>query len=153
MLKGVVLTLALMGLVGTLVPRIPGLPLLFLAAIFYGAVHGFAAFTPAVTTALLLCLLAGELGGRWLRIHLTRRFEISRLYSTDSLVSSIAGAIIADALLGPWGGAVLWEILLGKSLLPSWHTSLRVVLRLVGAALWRFTCGLIMMVIIVSYIF
>ena len=148
-----VLTLALVGLAGTLVPRIPGLPLLFLAVVFYGAVRGFAAFTPPVITALLLCLLAGELVGRWLRVYLTRRYHLSRLYSTDSLVSSIAGMIISDALFGTWGGAVLWEVLLGKSLLPAWHTSLRIVLRLAGAALWRFICGLIMLVIIVTYIF
>lgn len=151
--KGITLSLALIGLAGTLVPRIPGLPLIFLAAVFYGTVTAFVTLQPAVAVALLLCLVAGELGGRWLRVYLTRCFHISRRYSTDSLVSSIAGVVISDALLGSLWGIVLWELCIGKSLLPSWHTSLRIVAYLAGAALWRFTWGLAMIAIIVTYIF
>lgn len=102
---------------------------------------------------MLLCLVVtSELGGRALRIYLTRNYPVSRVFSVNSTVSHIAGMLASDALLGPVLGLLVWELVAGKTLIPRSDSVLAVLYRLAGVALLRFICGVIMIVLINLYI-
>lgn len=151
-LKIVTILLAIAGLMGTAVPRVPGLPIIFLATVFYGAFSGFRTFTTLLEGILVLLLFVGEVGGRWLRIYLTHRFSLSRQFSVHSTVTSGAGILACDALFGSVPGLLLWSIIAGKSLLPTWRVTSQIIACLCGAFLFRLLIGSAMMSILILYI-
>ncbi|SDF11080.1 Uncharacterized conserved protein YqgC, DUF456 family [Sporolituus thermophilus DSM 23256] len=144
--------LMLSGLVGTLSPKIPGTVIIFVVAVLYGAVTEFATFRPWLTLLLCVLMLTAEVGGRWLRVYLTRRHQLSRVLCTNATVGNVAGIVAADALLGPTIGILLWELVAGKTFMPRWNSVAKVLVRLVAAAVLRFICAILMIILIYVYI-
>jgi uncharacterized protein YqgC (DUF456 family) len=151
LIKLAVLLLMLVGLMLTLLPRLPGtLVILGAAALYIGAAGGDA---PAwVVAALAVLSFTAEVGGRLRRLYLTRRYSLSRVFCVNSTVGNIGGILAADALLGPVLGMLVWELFAGKTLAPRWNTVGKVLLRLAAVAMVRFGCGLLMIVIVLVYI-
>jgi uncharacterized protein YqgC (DUF456 family) len=138
----------LVGLVCTFLPRIPGTLIIIGGAILYGIVTGITIMQPLVAELLLTLILLAEIGGRLLRFYLTRHLLVSRLFSVDMTVGNLGGIIVLDAILEPLSGILIWELFVGKTLLPRWDSVSKVLLRLAYIAGFRFTCGLIMIIII-----
>lgn len=153
LLKMIITIVMLTGLVGTLLPRLPGTIIIFLAVLGFGALTGYAGFVPWLWTAFIFLMAAAELGGRWLRIYLTRRFSLSRQLSTSAAVTHIGGVLAADALLGPVLGLIVWELIAGKTLEPHGTTMGKILFRLAAVALLRFICGLVMIILVFMYLF
>lgn len=153
MLKLAVTTIMLTGLAGTLAPRIPGTLIIFLAVLFYGAVSDFAGFTLWIWAGYVLLIAVAELGGRWLRIYLTRRFSLSRRLSTSTAVAHLGGIMAADALFGPVLGLIVWELIAGKAMEPRGNIMSKIILRLAAVAILRFVCGLAMIAMTLIYLF
>jgi uncharacterized protein YqgC (DUF456 family) len=153
LLKMVVTIVMLAGLVGTLLPKIPGTIIIFLAVLGYGALTEFRAFTPWIWTIFVALMIVAELGGRWLRIYLTRRFSLSRKLSTSTAVAHLGGILAADTLLGPVLGLIVWELIAGKALEPHGTTMSKILFRLAAVALVRFICGLVMIALALMYLF
>ena len=152
-LKFIVTFIMLAGLISTVSVRLPGTVIILLGAILYGAATGFLTFTLQITGFLLVLTVAAELGGRVLRIYLTRDIPVSRVFSVNSTVTHIAGMLASDALLGPVLGLTVWEIIAGKTLIPRSDHVLRVIFRLAGVAVLRFVCGVVMIVLVNLYIY
>lgn len=142
----------LAGLLCTVSVRLPGTLIILLGAGLYGAATGFLTFTPQIAGLLLVLTAAAELGGRALRLYLTRDLPVSRVFSVNSAVTHIAGMLASDALLGPLLGLTVWELVAGKTLLPRSNHVVRVLYRLAGVAALRFMCGVVMIALINLYI-
>ncbi|SMC59818.1 Protein of unknown function [Sporomusa malonica] len=142
----------LVGLLCTISAKLPGTLIILLGAALYGLFAGFLTFAPWIIVMLICLVVIAELGGRALRIYLTRNYPVSRVFSVNSVISHVAGMLASDALLGPVLGLVVWELVAGKTLIPRSDSVLSVLYRLAGVALLRFTCGLIMIVLINMYI-
>jgi uncharacterized protein YqgC (DUF456 family) len=141
------------GLYSTLFPKIPGTLVILGTAVLYCFLTDYITYQSWLIYALIfLCGLA-EVGGRILRIYLTRREGVTRVFSTDTTVGNIAGLIVSDAILGPATGTILWELMVGKTLFPRWTTVSKVLSRLAAVAFLRISCGGIMIFIVVKYIF
>lgn len=141
----------LVGLAMTLLPRLPGtLVILGAAVLFIGATG--TDVPPWVVASLAVLSFAAEVGGRMLRLYLTRRYSLSRVFCVNSMVGNIGGILAADALLGPVLGLLAWELFAGKTLAPRWDTIGKVLLRLAAVATVRFGCGLLMIVLVMVYI-
>ncbi|MPN60696.1 hypothetical protein SDC9_208427 [bioreactor metagenome] len=140
------------GLFFTLSPRLPGTLIIVGAAFFYSALTGFSAYSSWLIISLLFLTLLAEIGGRVARTYLTKGFKVPILFSTDTTAGNLAGIVASDALFGPLLGTVIWELIVGKTLLPRLDTVFRVLSRLALVALIRFGCGLIMVVLISKYI-
>jgi uncharacterized protein YqgC (DUF456 family) len=151
LLKVTVILIMLAGLTLTLLPRMPGTLVIMGAAVLYLGATGAPA-PPWVIAALVVLAFAAEVGGRMLRLYLTRRYSLSRVFCVNSSVGNIGGILAADALLGPVFGLVAWEFFAGKTLAPRWDTIARVLLRLAAVAVVRFACGLLMIVLVLVYI-
>lgn len=151
LLKLTVILIMLIGLTLTLLPRLPGTLVILGAAVLYiGATDAVA--PPWVVAALAVLAFAAEVGGRLLRLYLTRRYSLSRVFCVNSAVGNIGGILAADALLGPVLGLLAWEFFAGKTLAPRWDTIGRILLRLAAVAMVRFGCGLLMIVLVFVYI-
>lgn len=101
---------------------------------------------------LLIVTVVAEGGASFFRVVLTRNYNVSRNYSVNTIVCNLAGIIVADALLGTLVGAILWEYLVAKALIPRIEHIGKVLLRLALVALLRFICGIIMIIIICKYL-
>ncbi len=151
LLKLTVLLIMLVGLALTLLPRLPGTLVILGAAVLFIGVSGTDA-PPWVVASLTVLSFAAEVGGRMLRLYLTRRYSLSRVFCVNSTVGNIGGILAADALLGPVLGLLAWELFAGKTLAPRWDTIGKVLLRLAAVATVRFGCGLLMIVLVMVYI-
>lgn len=151
-LKMMILLIMSIGMICTLAPRLYGTLIILVAAVVYTVILGVTTYPSWVIASLVMLALVSEVGGRGLRIYLTRDYKVSRLYSIDTTVCNLAGIMVADALVGPLLGATIWEMLVGKALLPRLDMISKVLIRLTIVAVLRFICGLIMTIIIVNYI-
>ncbi len=115
-----VITLLIMaiGLVGTVLPVIPGILLIYAGYLLYGFATGWQAYglgaivVWSVVTALvlLLDLCAGAIGAR--------RYGASRSGTRGSLIGGLIGALAAGfpgLILGPFVGTTAGELLRGRS--------------------------------------
>ena len=151
LLKLTVILIMLVGLTLTLLPRLPGTVVILGAAVLYIGAAGTDA--PSwVAAALAVLAFAAEVGGRMLRLYLTRRYSLSRVFCVNSTVGNMGGILAADALLGPVLGLLVWEFFAGKTLAPRWDTVGKVILRLAAVATLRFGCGILMIVLVFVYI-
>ena len=153
LLKLAVTLIMLMGLALTLVPRFPGTVIILLGAALYGALTSFDTATPWLWTAMLLLVASAEVGGRLLRVVLTRKFNLSREFCANSTIGNVGGILAAEALLGPVIGLIVWELIAGKTLQPRWDTVAKILLRLTAVAALRFCCGFAMMLLTWLYLF
>ena len=115
----IALLLFLIGLAGTIIPGLPGAPLIWIGMLIYGYLEGFVHLTwtfylfqgLAVAVICLLDYLASVWG--------VKRFGGSRFAVWGSIIGSILGLIILGPLgiiLGPFLGAIVGELLSHKSI-------------------------------------
>ncbi|MBC8016645.1 MAG: DUF456 family protein [Sporomusaceae bacterium] len=150
-IKFIVLLIMSIGLICTLGPRLYGTVIIFLAAIIYALVVDVGVFQTWVATGLLILTLVAELGVRGLRVFLTKRYEVSRIYSVNSVVCNVVGSIISGTLLGSLLGLAVWQGLASRVLYPRLDLVSKVLVRLMLTAAMRFFCGFIMVIIAVKY--
>ncbi|MCX7780442.1 MAG: hypothetical protein N2491_05920 [Negativicutes bacterium] len=142
----------LIGSALTLLPGMPGNLLIFLGIVSYGMmVNGgdILASTPVQISFVLM--LIGELGGRLLRRYLTRGLPFTPAFSSNATVGSVGGMLASDALLGI-AGILIWQLVVGKNLLPRLDAVSAALLRAMAATLLRFACGLGMIIIFFVWI-
>lgn len=135
----VTLLLMVTGLIGTVLPLLPGTTIILGAAILHhfvlGAEHSVGWWTIsglAALTALsfVLDLLSGSLGAKW--------FGATRWGAFGGILGSIVGLFFFPwgLFLGPMIGVLLGEVLGGKELLPAgkstWGTLLGTTAGMIG---------------------
>ena len=150
-IKFVIILIMFIGLTCTLAPRLYGTVIISVAAGIYATIFGVGVFPLWVVISLLMLPLVAEVGVNGLRIFLTRHSEISRTYSVNTVVCNLAGILVSDAILGSLIGITIWESMVGKTLFPLLDSIGKVLVRLIIAAVLRFICGMIMIIIVVKY--
>ena len=150
----VVIALFLIGLVGTILPALPGTPLIFAGTLVYGIWTGFEEVTFPVLAVLggisigaLLLEYAAEAYG-------AKRFGATKYGIWGAIIGGIVGFValsIAGLLMGLFLGAVIPEMLLGRRNLGG---ALRIgwgsLLGFLGGTLMKFVLGLVMIGIFVA---
>jgi uncharacterized protein len=141
--------LMVFGLVGTIVPGIPGLLVIFGAAIVYGAVEGFGGIGTTVTVLLAGLLLAGSAASYVLPHRAGVLAGVGRSSLRLGLVGAIAGLFLIP-LLGLPIGAVL-GVLVGEHHRlgdwgEAWGTTRKVVIGFGLGALAEFSAGVLMII-------
>jgi uncharacterized protein YqgC (DUF456 family) len=110
--------LVVVGLVGTVLPALPGLPLVFagmLLAAWAGGFEQVGVATVAVLGVLTLLALAIDF---WATAHGARRVGASRLAIIGAIVGTFAGLLFGPIgiFVGPFVGALVGELLHGRRL-------------------------------------
>lgn len=108
--------LILAGLAGTVLPALPGLPLMFAGMLLAAWVGGFSSisgWTIAVLAALTLLAIAADILASLLG---AKRAGASRRAMFGAALGTFAGLFfgIPGLLIGPFAGAVAGEVSLGK---------------------------------------
>ena len=114
----ITLLIMAIGLVGTVLPVIPGILFIYAGYLLYGFATGWQAYGLAaivgwsVVTALVLLLdvFGGAIGAR--------KYGATRFGTVGSLIGGLIGALAAGfpgLILGPFVGATVGELLRGRS--------------------------------------
>ncbi|MDF2634949.1 MAG: hypothetical protein K0R78_1823 [Pelosinus sp.] len=142
----------LIGQLCTLAPNFYGTVIILAAAGIYVSIFGFSNLPSWVISVLMALVATAEVGVRGLRSYLTKDYKVSRMYSVNTVVCNLAGVVVADALLGSLIGVTIWELIVGKALVPHLESISKVLVRLIILAILRFMCGIIMIIIICNYV-
>ena len=110
--------LVLIGLIGTVLPALPGLPLVFagmLLAAWAGGFEQVGVATGVVLGVLTLLSLAIDF---WATAHGAKRVGASRLAIIGAIVGTFAGLLFGPVgiFVGPFAGALVGELLHGRRL-------------------------------------
>ena len=135
------LTLALMliGLVGTVVPLVPGTVLILCGAVLnHFLLHSVGWPTLLVLTLLMIAaqaldIVSGSLGAKW--------FGATRWGAIVGLFFGIIGIFV-----GPLVGALLGELLGGKGLLPAGRSSWGTLIGTTAGVIGKFAIGAAMII-------
>ncbi len=138
------------GLLGSVLPVLPGATLIFAAAVLnrvlLGAEQSVGWWTIAVLGILMLAsfavdLLAGAAGARW--------FGASRYGAVGGLLGTVAGLAFLPfgLIVGPLAGAVLGEIIGGKRLAEAGRSGTGAVVGTIGATLAKASLALSMILL------
>ncbi|MFS8640843.1 MAG: DUF456 domain-containing protein [Symbiobacteriaceae bacterium] len=113
----VAVAVMLVGVAGTLIPALPGLPIVFLAMLGYALVEGFREITPGFLAVALLVVVATQVAEHYARAWGAKRFGAGRAGAWGAVIGSIAGLFFMPLglLLGPFLGALLFELFAGRS--------------------------------------
>ena len=139
--------LAILGVLGTLVPVFPGTPLIVGAALINGVVTDFAVVNLKLITVFILLSLAAELSERLFSAVTTQRFGGSKYGIIGAIIGVIVGTIFFPPLgifLGPVVGVVSFELMQGKELTESFKIGTGTILGVFGGAFLSFLIALIM---------
>ena len=137
----------LVGLAGTILPRLPGLVLIYAGFLFYGFVTGWIAYGVwAVLFWGLVVLgtfavdhLAGSVGAR--------KYGASRYGFWGSFLGAFAGLLIANLpglIIGAFLGAFCGELLAGKSGYEALRSGKGALIGLLAGTLFKLVVGLVM---------
>ncbi len=159
MTSGVLVTLLgvamAVGLVGTVVPIVPGLALVWAAALAYGLVEGFGGAGSLTFTAITVLAAAGTLAGVVLPHRTAGGAGAARTSLLLGAAAGIAGFFVVPVVGLPLGGAL--GIYVGEHLRThdagaAWRATTATLKGFGLAALAQFAAGVVMVVLWVSWV-
>lgn len=142
----VVGVLVVAGLVGSLLPFVPGTPLIFAGALVYAIATDFAPVGPGRLAILAVLTLAASVLG-WLGGSLgARHLGGSRWAVVGALVGAVVGVFVAPfgLLIGPMAGAIAGELLRTGAPGPSVRSGLGALLGVLVGIVSHFVLALVM---------
>ncbi len=148
--------LILTGIIGTIVPFLPGEPLIFLAAVVYGIGFGFdrigvyiyITLGVLVAFSLIVNYIATSLGAK--------KFGASAFGMVGAVLGAIIGFIIGNIiglLIGPFIGAFIGEFIKGGKTEGSLKAGLGAVIGFFAGGITRFLIALVMIILVIYGIF
>lgn len=147
LIKGITVLLALVGVLGTVLPLLPGTPLIVIGAVIYGYSTHFTTFS--ITDLVILGLLSLFAEGVDYLFSLigAKKFGASKL----GLIGGMVGLFIALFTIGPMGiivgpivGAILAELLVGRPMDQAVRVGIGSLLGVLGGMVMTFVVSLVM---------
>jgi len=110
--------LVVIGLIGTVLPALPGLPLVFAGMLLAARAGGFEQIGIATVVVLGLMTLVSLAIDFWATAHGARRVGASRLAVIGAILGTFAGLLFGPVgiFVGPFAGALVGELLHGRKL-------------------------------------
>lgn len=142
------LLVMLIGLAGTFLPAIPGLPLIGLAMLGYGAIEGFKEVTPFFLVVVLLVIVGAQVAEHYARGYGAKRFGASRAGTWGAIIGSIVGLFFMPIglLAGPFLGAMLGELIAGRPTEDALRAGLGGLIGVLGSIAMNVVLGLALIV-------
>ena len=119
LLYGVAALLVVVGLIGVVLPALPGLPLVFLGMLLAAWAGGFEQVGVAVLVVLGLLTLLSFAIDFWATAHGAKRVGASRKAIVGAVLGTFAGLFVFPPFglfVGPFAGALIGELLHGREL-------------------------------------
>ena len=113
---GLAAVLVLIGLVGVVLPALPGLPLVFAGMLLAAWAGGFEQIGPVPLVVLGLMTAVSFVIDFWATAHGAKRVGASRLALIGAVIGTFAGLLfgIVGVFIGPFVGALAGELIHGR---------------------------------------
>lgn len=113
----VALLVMLAGVAGTLLPALPGIPLIWVAMLGYGLVERFRTMTPLFLGLSLAVVVLSQVAEHYARAWGAKRFGAGKAGTWGAVIGSVIGLFFMPIGLvaGPFLGALAGELLVGRS--------------------------------------
>jgi uncharacterized protein YqgC (DUF456 family) len=113
----IALLIMLAGVFGTLVPALPGIPLIWAAMLGYGLFEGFVEMTVPFLLTTLVVAVVTQAAEHYARAWGAKRYGAGRAGVWGAVIGSIIGLFFMPLglLLGPFLGAFGAELIAGRS--------------------------------------
>lgn len=134
------------GVLGTIVPALPGIPLIWLTMLGFGFVDGFQRLDATFLVVLLGVTIAAEAADHLARVWGARRYGAGKAGMWGAALGAIAGLFFLPLglALGPFLGALAGELLAGRSFRESVRIGWGSVLGALGSMVVKFVVALSM---------
>jgi len=150
MSKEVILLIILgVGVMGTLLPFLPGAVLMFLAVLIYGFIDNWMHFSPLFVVNIGIITVAAIALDYFSGIIGAKKFGASK----NGTWGGVLGGIFGVFLLGPLGliagvisGVIIGELFSGKSFNLALKSLLGTVIGIVGGAIFQFILALVIFI-------
>jgi hypothetical protein len=148
---GLVVTLLVMciGLAGSILPGLPGTPVILLAAIGHKVYFGEAGAGWVVLSMLTLLMLASLVVDYLASVYGAKRLGATRRGMIGAIVGGLVGIFFAlpGLLLGPFLGALAFEMAGGRTFKDGSRAGLGATLGLLAGTLGKVLCSVSMMLL------
>jgi hypothetical protein len=137
----------LIGLIGSVLPFIPGSPLILLGAFIYAWYTDFLVVTWGTLVILLLLTVLSQILDYLASILGAKKFGASRWGMSGAFLGGIIGLFsggVLGILIGPFIGALLLELLHGQDLPASLKIGLGTLVGFLGGAIGKIIIALTM---------
>ncbi len=141
------IALMLIGLIGSVLPFIPGSPLILLGAFIYAWYTDFLVVTWGTLVILLLLTVLSQILDYLASILGAKKFGASRWGMSGAFLGGIIGLFsggILGILIGPFIGALLLELLHGQDLPASLKIGLGTLVGFLGGGIGKIIIALTM---------
>ncbi len=148
----VVALLAILGLVGVILPFLPGTPLILLAAVVYGFGFGFQQIGTGIYIALAILTLFSLVVDYITTSLGAKGFGASKAGMIGAALGALFGFLLGNLpglFVGPFIGALLGETLWGKGSEGSFKAGLGAAVGVLGGMVVRFLLALAMLALLV----
>jgi hypothetical protein len=136
------------GLVGSFLPMIPGVPLVYSGYLIYGLASGWrhyglgimVAFGLVTVLVIVLDYVAGSMGAK--------KFGASRAGAWGAIIGAVVGVLtfnLIGLVVGTFGGAVLGELLLGRTMGEAFRSGWGAFLGFLAGSLFKVMAATIML--------
>lgn len=143
---GVAVVLMGVGVLGTVVPILPGIPLIWISMLLFALFEKFARVDGTFLALMLLVTIAAEAADHLARAWGARRYGAGKAGTWGAVIGAIAGLFFLPIglLLGPFLGALLGELLSGRSLDESFRAGWGGLLGTLGSMVVKFAVAVAM---------
>ena len=149
----ILIVLLSIGLLGSLIPNMPGSTLIFLGVLIYGWLDKFQHFSPWIILVLLFMTAGGALGQYLITGLGAKKFGASRYGIIGAIIGFFVGLffipIVGGFLIGTFSGAVIAEAIFTlKNQREILKAGFGALLGTVGSTLFEFFVSILMITII-----
>ncbi len=145
---GAALLLMVVGVLGTVVPVLPGVPLIWITMLLFGVLEKFQRIDAAFLAVTALVTVAAEVTDHLTRAWGARRYGAGRAGTWGAVIGAVAGLFFLPVglLLGPFLGALVGELLAGRSVEDSLRAGWGGLLGTLGSIVVKFAVAVAMTV-------
>lgn len=149
-----VVSLLLMGagVLGTVVPVLPGVPLIWIVMLVFGLIDKFQRIDATFLIVMALVTVGAELADHFTRAWGVRRYGAGQAGTWGAVIGALAGLFFLPLglLLGPFLGALIGELWAGRSLEDSVRAGWGGLLGTLGSIVVKFAVAVAMTIAFVS---
>jgi len=152
----ITLIVIIIGIGGTFLPVVPGVPMIFVAIAAYGWYESFQLVTPKYLVIMaglaVLSLFVDYLSVYWG----AKYFKSSKMGLYGAVIGSLIGLFIfppLGLLIGPWVGAISGELIQGNDWNQAWRSGTGAVIGLFTGIAFKIVVGVGMLISFLIVIF
>jgi uncharacterized protein len=144
----IVIIIMIIGALGTILPAIPGTPLIFGTALVYGIYEGFHQTSLTMMVILGLITILSILIDYFAGVVGAKKYGASKYGTWGAIIGGVIGIFfgIIGLFIGPFLGAVIGELVAGKQINDSLKIGFGSFMGLIGGSLLKFTLAVIMII-------